>query len=57
MLYDGQIIADGDAEYIKNHPHHIVQQFIHGQVGQADLEALRLGGTKFKTQYEHEDFK
>jgi ABC-type transporter Mla maintaining outer membrane lipid asymmetry ATPase subunit MlaF len=57
MLYDGKIIADGDADYIKNHPHHVVQQFIHGQVGEADLAALRLGGTKFKTQYEPEDFK
>jgi phospholipid/cholesterol/gamma-HCH transport system ATP-binding protein len=57
MLHDGRIIADGDADYIKNHPHSVVQQFIHGQVGEADLAALRLGGTKFKTQYKPEDFK
>ena len=57
MLYDGRIIADGDAEYIKNHPHSVVQQFIHGQVGEADLAALRLGGTKYQTQYSADDFK
>lgn len=57
MLHGGKIIADGDAEYIRNHPHSVVQQFIHGKVGEADLAALRLGGTKFKTQYRPEDFE
>lgn len=57
MLHNGKIIADGDAEHIRNHPHTVVQQFIHGQVSEADVAALRLGGTKFKTQYSPEDFK
>ncbi len=57
MLHNGQIIADGDAEHIRNHPHSVVQQFIHGQVSEADVAALRLGGTKFKTQYSPEDFQ
>jgi len=57
MLHNGKIIADGDADYIRNHPHSAVQQFIHGKVGEADLAALRVGGTKFPTQYGPEDFK
>ena len=57
MLHEGKIIADGDADHIRNHPHSVVQQFIHGQVGEADLAALRLGGTRFETQYHPEDFK
>jgi len=57
MLHNGKIIADGNADYIRNHPHSIVQQFIHGKVGEADLAALRVGGTKFPTQYSPEDFK
>jgi len=57
MLHDGKIIAEGDADYIRNHPHDVVQQFIHGRVSEADLAALRLGGTKFNTQYAPEDFK
>lgn len=57
MLHNGKIIADGDAEHIRNHPHSVVQQFIHGQVSEADVAALRLGGTKFQTQYSPEDFQ
>jgi len=57
MLHDGKIIADGDADHIRNHPHPAVQQFIHGRVSEADLAALRLSGTKFETQYGPEDFK
>ncbi len=57
MLHNGRIIADGDAEYIRNHPHDIVQQFIHGRVGEAELAALRLGGTRFETQFTPEDFE
>ena len=56
MLHEGKIIADGDAEHIRNHPHSVVQQFIHGEVNEADLAALRLGGTKFETQYHPDDF-
>jgi phospholipid/cholesterol/gamma-HCH transport system ATP-binding protein len=57
MLHNGRIIADGDADHIRQHPHSVVQQFIHGRVGEADLAALRLGGTKFATQFGPEDFK
>jgi phospholipid/cholesterol/gamma-HCH transport system ATP-binding protein len=57
MLHNGKIIADGDSEHIRHHPHTVVQQFIHGQVSEADVAALRLGGTKFKTQYSPEDFQ
>jgi phospholipid/cholesterol/gamma-HCH transport system ATP-binding protein len=57
MLHEGKIIADGDADHIRNHPHPIVEQFIEGKVGEADLAALRHGGTKFQTQYAEEDFK
>jgi phospholipid/cholesterol/gamma-HCH transport system ATP-binding protein len=57
MLHEGKIIADGDAEHIRDHPHPAVQQFIHGKVGEEDLAALQLGGTKFETQYGPEDFK
>ncbi|MHC4333902.1 MAG: ABC transporter ATP-binding protein [Planctomycetota bacterium] len=39
MLHHGKIIADGDAEHIRNHPHPVVQQFIHGQVGEDDGKA------------------
>ena len=42
----------GTGKYIE-----VVQQFIHGKVGEADLAALRVGGTKFSTQYGPEDFK
>ncbi len=57
MFHEGRIIADGDAEYIRKHPHEVVQQFIHGRVSENDLAALKLGGTKFKAQYLPEDFK
>ena len=57
MLHGGKIVADGDAEYIRNHPHSAVQEFIHGRVSEADLAALRLGGTKFQTQYTPADFE
>ena len=41
MLHEGRIIADGDADYIRNHSHPKVQQFIKGQVSEEDLEVLR----------------
>lgn len=56
MLHAGKIIADGNVEYIKNHPSHIVQQFITGQVDPNDLEALKRGGSKFTTQFHPNDF-
>ncbi len=57
MLHNGKIVAEGDAEHIRNHPHPAVQQFIHGKVSESDLAALRLSGTRFETQYAPEDFK
>jgi hypothetical protein len=35
----------------------VVQQFIEGRVGEAELAALKLGGTRFETQFLPEDFK
>ncbi len=44
MLHRGKIIADGDAEYIREHSEPMVQQFIKGQVSEEDLKALRTSG-------------
>jgi phospholipid/cholesterol/gamma-HCH transport system ATP-binding protein len=57
MLHKGKIIADGDPDYIRSHPNDIVREFTLGQVSEADLAALRLGGTKFSTQFEPRDFE
>lgn len=57
MLYNGRIIADGDAEHIRNHPHPIVQQFITGQVSDDDLAVLRASGTISKAQFLPRDFE
>jgi phospholipid/cholesterol/gamma-HCH transport system ATP-binding protein len=57
MLHEGKIIADGDADYIRNHPHPKVQQFINGRVSDDDLAALRAGGIVFETQYLPRDFE
>jgi phospholipid/cholesterol/gamma-HCH transport system ATP-binding protein len=57
MLHEGKIIADGDSDYIRNHPHPRVQQFINGRVSDDDLAALRAGGTIFETQYLPRDFE
>lgn len=57
MLHHGKIIADGDSDYIKNHPHPVVQQFINGQVSEDDLALLRMKGSEFKAQFSPSDFK
>ncbi|HUV40825.1 MAG TPA: ABC transporter ATP-binding protein [Sedimentisphaerales bacterium] len=41
MLHEGRIIADGDAEHIRSHPHEVVQQFINGRLNEQDLAVLR----------------
>lgn len=41
MLHKGKIVADGDADHIRDNPLPIVQQFIHGQVSREDLDALQ----------------
>jgi len=51
MLHNGRIIADGDADHIRNHPHPKVQQFINGQVSEDDLAVLRMSGTICKAQF------
>lgn len=57
MLHRGKIIADGDADHIKNHPHPVVQQFINGQVSEDDLAVLRMSGKDLETQFLPEDFQ
>jgi phospholipid/cholesterol/gamma-HCH transport system ATP-binding protein len=57
MLHNGKIIADGDADHIRNHPHHVVQQFINGQVSEDDLAVLRVSGTLFQSQFLPRDFE
>ncbi len=57
MLHDGRIIADGDADHIRNHPHPTVQQFIHGQVSEDDLAVLRASGAISQAQFLPRDFE
>jgi len=56
MLHNGKIIADGDADYIRNHPHPTIQQFINGQVGEDDLAVLRASGAISQAQFLPRDF-
>jgi len=57
MLHNGKIVADGSADYIRNHPHPVVQQFINGQVSEDDLAVLRMSGTISKAQFLPRDFE
>jgi phospholipid/cholesterol/gamma-HCH transport system ATP-binding protein len=57
MLHNGKIIADGDADHIRNHPHPVVQQFISGQVGEDDIAVLRMSGSISQTQFLPRDFE
>ncbi len=57
MLHNGRIIADGDADHIRNHPHPTVQQFINGQVSEDDLAVLRMSGTLATSQFLPRDFQ
>ena len=57
MLHNGKIIADGDADYIRDHPHPIVQHFINGQVDDDDLAVLRMSGTMSQAQFLPRDFE
>jgi len=56
MLHNGKVIADGDADYIRNHPHPVVQQFITGHVGEDDLAVLRMTGSAGSAQFLPRDF-
>jgi phospholipid/cholesterol/gamma-HCH transport system ATP-binding protein len=57
MLHNGRIVADGDADHIRNHPHPVVQQFINGQVGEDDLAVLRMSGAAASSQFLPRDFQ
>lgn len=57
MLHEGRIIADGDSDYIRQHPHSVVQQFINGQVSEDDLAILRMSGTAYQAQFQPRDFE
>jgi len=57
MLHNGKIVADGDADHIRNHPHPVVQQFISGQVSEDDLAILRMSGTISQAQFLPRDFE
>jgi len=57
MLHTGKIVADGDADHIRNHPHPVVQQFINGQVDEDDLAILRMSGTASQAQFHPRDFE
>jgi len=57
MLHNGKIIADGDADHIRNHPHPVVQQFINGQVSEDDLAVLRMSGAISQAQFLPRDFQ
>lgn len=57
MLHNGKIIADGDADHIRDHPHPVVQQFINGQVSEDDLAVLRMSGAISQAQFLPRDFE
>lgn len=57
MLHNGKIIADGDTDHIRNHPHPVVQQFIIGQVGEDNLAVLRMNGTISQARLLPRDFE
>lgn len=57
MLHNGKIIADGNADHIRNHPHPVVHQFISGQVGEDDIAVLRMSGAISQTQFLPHDFE
>lgn len=57
MLHNGKIVADGDADHIRNHPHPVVQQFISGQVSEDDLAILRMSGSISQAQFLPRDFE
>jgi phospholipid/cholesterol/gamma-HCH transport system ATP-binding protein len=57
MLHNGRVVADGDADHIRNHPHPVVQQFINGEVGEDDLAVLRMSGSAGSPQFLPRDFQ
>ena len=57
MLHKGKILADGNADYIRNHPHPTIQHFINGQVEEDDLAVLRMSGAVSQAQFLPRDFE
>jgi phospholipid/cholesterol/gamma-HCH transport system ATP-binding protein len=57
MLHQGKIVADGDADHIRNHPHPRVQQFIHGKVSADELAILRASSVVAQAQFLPRDFE
>ena len=57
MLHDGKIIADGDADFIRNHSDRVVQQFINGRVSNEELKVLRTGGVTNHLKLQPRDSK
>lgn len=43
LLYDGDIVCDGDPRTFRHSSDDLVQRFIHGQAEQADLDSIRQG--------------
>lgn len=43
MLYDGQVVAQGEPEAFRHADNQLVQRFIKGQADQEDLDAIRAG--------------
>jgi phospholipid/cholesterol/gamma-HCH transport system ATP-binding protein len=56
MLHLGKIIADGDADHIRNHPDPIVQGFIKGNISPEDLAVLNSQGDISQSYLPPEDF-
>ena len=54
MLHHGKIIADGNADYIRNHPDPVVQQFIKGEISKKELEQLHktIAASPIKVPYD-----
>jgi phospholipid/cholesterol/gamma-HCH transport system ATP-binding protein len=52
MLHKGKILADGNADYIRSHPHKVVQDFINGRVGEEDLAALKENGKIYESGFD-----
>jgi phospholipid/cholesterol/gamma-HCH transport system ATP-binding protein len=55
MLHEGKIIADGDAEHIRNHSSEVVQQFINGRVGEEDLAVLKQSSSVAEVEFQPQD--
>lgn len=57
MLHNGRIMADGDADHIRQSSSSVVQQFINGRVGEDDLAVLRRSGSILPQQFTPRNFQ